>query len=296
MKTIKVQSKNKQSVFFEIEIDEAFTPYNQYLIFKFLNMNVSFEIVKGQKGLVISVFNTQKQQILSFFKENFNVALKSNANTVILLTDKSYADVELLKADFEKRKREYIAKRNQLIDELPVKYYMYDSFDWGDYTSDKIRKIKVLRDKLYDENYGSKEGIVVKEYNFNNKSIGNYEAEWIADLKKTGGKENDSKLYEIPAEFAQKWIDIHIELINIELAKEAEEQKLRAEAAEREEQRKKACFEEAKETDKPVLLYSYFLSGSQIPRKFRDEDSDMGNLLTYAMPDGSIKERFSHAY
>lgn len=65
---------------------------------------------------------------------------------------------------------------------------------------------------------------------------------------------------------------------------------------EQKENERKAIFEEAKKTNKPVELYRYFLSDQQIPYQHRVPDSDMGHLIGYAMPDGSVKEEFNHAY
>lgn len=55
-------------------------------------------------------------------------------------------------------------------------------------------------------------------------------------------------------------------------------------------------FDEAKRTGKPVVLSQIFLTGDDIPKQFRDDDSDMGHLIQYAMPDGSTTEEFLHAY
>ena len=75
-------------------------------------------------------------------------------------------------------------------------------------------------------------------------------------------------------------------------AKEAEKKEKEA----KREAEKQAKFAQAKATGKPVELHSIFLTGSDIPRKYRDEDSDMGHLIVYAMPDGTTSEGFSHAY
>lgn len=59
---------------------------------------------------------------------------------------------------------------------------------------------------------------------------------------------------------------------------------------------RQAKFDEAKATGKRVLLSQYFMSGNDIPRRYHDEDSDMGHLCTWANPDGTTSESFSHAY
>lgn len=79
-----------------------------------------------------------------------------------------------------------------------------------------------------------------------------------------------------------------------ELAKAAQS-KITARKA-KEDIERQAKFDEAKRTGKAVVLDREFFSGSQIPREFREPDSDMGNLITYAMPDGSTKQEFSHSY
>ena len=62
------------------------------------------------------------------------------------------------------------------------------------------------------------------------------------------------------------------------------------------EEEEKQKFEEAKKTGEPVVLSSVFLTGESIPYQYREKDSDMGTLVTYAMPDGSEKEQFNHTY
>ena len=53
---------------------------------------------------------------------------------------------------------------------------------------------------------------------------------------------------------------------------------------------------EAISTGKNVEIYSIFLSNDSIPRKYRNEDSDMGHLIEYFDKNGERKETFSHSY
>lgn len=62
------------------------------------------------------------------------------------------------------------------------------------------------------------------------------------------------------------------------------------------EERKGAKFAEATRTGKPVQIYSTFLAGNAIPKNYRDQDSDMGHLVCFAMPDGSTSEEFYHSH
>jgi hypothetical protein len=61
-------------------------------------------------------------------------------------------------------------------------------------------------------------------------------------------------------------------------------------------QKCEAIFEQAKVTGERVILSQIFLSGSNIPRRYCDDESDMGHLITWANPDGTTSESFSHAY
>jgi seryl-tRNA synthetase len=84
----------------------------------------------------------------------------------------------------------------------------------------------------------------------------------------------------------------------IERGQKNKEDKISAEAKKEADAKaaRQAKFDEAKSTGKRVLLSQYFLSGNDIPRRYRDEDSDMGHLCTWANPDGTTCESFSHAY
>ncbi len=84
----------------------------------------------------------------------------------------------------------------------------------------------------------------------------------------------------------------------IETGQKNKEDKISAEAKKEADAKaaRQAKFEEAKVTGKRVLLSQYFMSGNDIPRRHRDEDSDMGHLCTWANPDGTTSESFSHAY
>jgi len=294
MKTLKLQSASKSNVFFDISIEEVITPYNQRLKCTFLSKHVSIEIVKGVKCVAVSHFNIDAE-IKSFAKSNFGADLKKN-DIYFKITDESYSEYKAAEFDFEERKKEYKIELQSRIDSLQTKYYMYDLFDWGDYTSDKIRKIIVVREKLEDETHGLKEGIVVKELILNNKRIGQYEGEWEECIKAMGGEVNDSKMHLMGVGQIEKWQKIFTSILIAEAEEREANEKAKREAEAREKARRESCFIDAKKTGKPVLLYSTFLSGDQIPRRFRDDDSDMGHLCTYAMPDGTTQKKFSHSY
>jgi hypothetical protein len=63
-----------------------------------------------------------------------------------------------------------------------------------------------------------------------------------------------------------------------------------------EEARISSIFATAKATGIRQALSSIFLAGTQIPKKYRDDDSDMGNLIVWALPNGKTIETFSHAH
>lgn len=293
-KSIQLQSASKGNVFFNIEIEERMTLYNQALITRFLGKYVGIKILQNKKCISIESFDVDAK-ILEFIKLNFGVNMPKQ-KTCFTITDESWNDFKALEADFEKRVDALKKERQVRIDALPVRYYMYDSFDWGDYTSDKIRKIKLVRDRLEDETHGLREGIVVKELILNNSRIGQYEGEWNESIKALGGDINDSKMHLMDEELIEKWQGIFNSILSKEVQEGEAKEKAKREAEEAEKARYVACFKEAEETCKPVLLYSTFLQGDQIPRRMRDEDSDMGSLKVYAMPDGTRVEKFFHAY
>lgn len=75
-----------------------------------------------------------------------------------------------------------------------------------------------------------------------------------------------------------------------EIAEKKEAEKLA------ETEKRNAIFDQAKVTGERVILSQHFLSGDNIPRRYCDEDSDMGHLVMWANPDGTTSESFSHAY
>lgn len=79
--------------------------------------------------------------------------------------------------------------------------------------------------------------------------------------------------------------------------------KIRNEREEKEEKRvmakklkEKQKFEEAKNTGKPVLLYSEIVDEEDLPRHLREEDSSLATVSVFAMPDGTKSEKIVHAH
>jgi len=293
MTTLFLQSKSKPNVTFEITVETHIGVYNNYQKFTLnsINKRVDIKEREGKKCILISSFSFDAS-VKNYIKNTFGVQVKKG-DLYLQITDESWNQAQTLISDFETEVEKFKSALEKRRNEMPVKYYMYEFLDWGDYTINNEREIQIWRKALPEENG---EEVLKTSYKLWNKSIEGHSDEWANDFSSAGGNEGENNKVEIPKETADRWIAIWKEVQTEKARKEAEE-KAKKEAAERaEKERRENCFKQAKETGEPVLLYSYFLSGSDIPRKFRDDESDMGELLTYAMPDGSVKEKFSHAY
>ncbi|MFW5830758.1 MAG: hypothetical protein ACOCVA_00815 [Prolixibacteraceae bacterium] len=293
MKTLFLQSKSKPNVKFEITVETNIGVYNNYQRFTLnpINKRVDIKEREGKKCIYISSFNFDAT-LKNYIKNTFGVQVKKG-NLYLQITDESWNQAQTLISDFETEVEKFKADLEKRRNEMPVKYYMYEFLDWGDYTINNEREIQIWRKALPEENG---EEVMKTSYKLWNNSIEGYSDKWATDFEAAGGKESKSDKVAISEETAEKWIAVWKNVQAEKARKEAEEEAKREAAERAEKERRDNCFREARETGKPVLLHSCFLTGSDIPRKFRDDDSDMGNLLTYAMPDGSVKEEFSHAY
>lgn len=222
-----------------------------------------------------------------------------DARVCILIEKQEYSRIQKVVSEIEapiaaacKAAAEDLKRRQ---DAQPRVWVAYSFLDWGDYSINHERNIFLCREPLPEEQQTLK--VVECTANLWNSRIGDHKQEWE---KIEGEKRKFKNLVDpctvITAEEAAKWNRLSKEADQKEQdAKDAEEAAENAKQAAREAERK-AKFLKAKLTGKRVLLSSDFLMGSDIPRKFRDEDSDMGNLNLWAMPDGSTQATFSHAH
>ena len=279
----------------EVSVTRQLSVHYPRIIYSAFNTNVVFTIKEGRKCLELSSYKFKDKSVVKAVEHFFNVKINTKQNLFIEITDESWSTIKKEEASFEIAKEEMRKDYERRASELPVWYEMYDFLDWGDYTINREREIKVYREALPEDN-GNR--VVVKTYSFwNEKGMLNAEmaAEWDADFKANNNDIEKSSV-KISTELAEKWISNHALVESKKAEEDLKRQEEREAKNKAEEERRRKCFAQAKETGKPVQLYSIFLSGNDIPRSMRDEDSDMGNLVTFAMPDGSTKEEFYHAY
>lgn len=274
----------------EVQVEKIHCPptRDSYIRFKLFGEVVEFHIVENRKSLVVNTFQLKKveKQINAFF----NTKIKTNARLCIVVTDQSWDEIQEEIAVFETENTAYLEDFHKRANEMPVRYEAYDLFDMGDYAVNNEREIVAYRDPLPEEGDGP---IRQKVYGFWNSGISTYVKEWKSDFPELN---EAGTSIEISNELAEKWINIHDSIKNEAEKVEAEKAEIRESKRQEEAERVAACFAEAKATQKPVVLFSCFISGNDIPKQFRDEDSDMGNIITYAMPDGSQKEMFHHSH
>lgn len=290
MKTT-IQLKHRSGKVLNVEVIKSIWPNSSRINFKLFDSIVNPTIRQEQKALCISSLNLKgetKKQIEDFF----GVKVNSKSDILLVITDESYSLIEKVQKDFDLEVEEWRADYNKRAAELPVWHEMYDFLDWGDYTINSEREIRVFRKPL-PEDRG--EEVLVIAYQLWNMSDGVMTEEWQKDFKESGGS-GDNNSVAISEELAKKWIEKHAEIQREIQRKRDEKNRIEEEKRVAEEKRRAECFAEAKRTGQKVILHTYFLSGDDIPRRFRDDDSDMGTLITYAMPDGSVKEEFSHSF
>ena len=218
-----------------------------------------------------------------------------NKRTLITLTNEEYARIQSIVEEIKKPAIEEIKKRKEREAAQPKVWVAYDFLDWGDYSINHERNIYLCREPLPEETQTLK--VVETTANLWNDRIGDYKEEWEAldgERREVGNLITEGIV--LSSKEAEKWNRVSVDADRKEQeAKDAAEaeRKAKEEALKAE---RKAKFAEAKETGKRVLLSSHFCMGRDIPRKFRDEDSDMGHLCVWARPDGTTEESFSHAY
>lgn len=263
---------------------------SSYIRFYAFGVFCTFQIVRDTKVLGIDSMYI-KDNVKTGIEKFFGTKIKKE-HIYIRITPESWENIKNIESEFEQEKNKYLERYEQAASLLPTFYTMHFELDWGDYLSNTERSIRLKRPPLSVDN-GDK---TIKEYLFWNKRIADRANEWSEDWEKVTAGDTSKTEVIIPEALAHKWIKYHFELDAIEQAEKEKKEKAAADYRAKEKAEREAKFAEAKRTGKKVLLYSEFLSDNQIPRRFRDDDSDMGHLLTYAMPDGSTSEDFSHAY
>jgi hypothetical protein len=252
---------------------------------------VAFVVKNDRKCIDVGLPDAKlKSELESFFGYKIN----AGQHIYITIDDDGMEKYEKLAEEFEQAKSGFLNKYARLAAQQPTYYEMRYSVDWGDYSTTIERSIALMRKALpIDRNVDKP----VVSYYLSNNTIGDKADEWDADWKAvTKGDESLTRVV-IDNDLARKWIIIHNEL---QAAKEEKDQQIKAEKdkkAAEEAKRRADIFEQAKTTGKPVQLYSHFVSGNSVPKKYRDdEDNDMGNIVVYAMPDGTTTEKFFPAY
>ena len=199
MTNFKLQSKTRENVQFELYAETKIGVYNSYQKFKLLPVDkyVLIKEVQGKRCMCLTIDTGVKPYI----KNTFEVDVKSG-EVYLQITDESWDLVQSIEADFKVEVEAFKAELQKRSDVLPVKYYMYDCLDWGDYTSNEEREIQIWREALPEERG---EETHVKSHKLWNKSIGDHGQEWDKDIEASGGKVGGGKI-EISKELAEKWI------------------------------------------------------------------------------------------
>jgi hypothetical protein len=289
-KTLSLNLKHKRSGKI-IPVEVQYTIYQhgtKFLRFRSFNAPSHIKEVQGKKCIALSstFFKDFQKEVSAFFGIKLS---KSNVN--IEISDDSWDEVQTLSKEVDKIAETVKNEFQTLADQQPTYYVMYEFLDWGDYSIHQERDIIKMRKALP----GEENDQTIEKISFWDGNVRDKGDEWSADFKSVKGDKEGSK-FEISTELAQKWIAYKAEFDRLQAQEQAEEERRQKQKAAAREAEEKAKFEEAKTTGKAVVLYSYFLSGNDIPRNFREEDSDMGHLYVLAMPDGTTKEQFSHAY
>lgn len=277
------------------EIPGSIQVYENYSLLVFFGGPVKIGPVQGQPDghLFIQItsyaFTRQKREAVSqYLPTAKSLKLETNVNIRITNAD----EIRNIEAEVEAEIDLARSAKQALKDAQPKQYVRYDFLDWGDYAINHEREILLCREPLPDE--GDALIIVETVANLWNSRIGGYEEEWKSMTgmpRKVGNYREDLGLLEITREEAEKWIARAEEATEKEAVAAAEKEAAKKAAAE-----VAAKFEQARATGEKVMIESCFLIGDDIPRKYRDEDSDMGHIIRWAMPDGSTKETFSHSY
>lgn len=267
--------------------------------FKGFGSDCNFEIMHGKKSLILDSFSFLE------WKYEFQrfVGAKIKKTTVGLeLTDESWKQVQELKESLTGQTNKIHEEHAKLASEQPVYYVMYDFLDWGDYTMNQERDIRIVRKPL--EQYGEIRGVIVKGYRFLNRDIGEWSDEWDADVKQH--RSDQEREFEIPGQVAKKWIARHKRMT---AEREAEEKRKEEEKQAKTKAKKEAAAAERKadfaryhieledttntyDEDGKIPCYHYSVTHRQSGRVFKFTDRnvfDFGRVVNPVFPvDGGL--------
>ena len=287
MRTFVVTSKNlKKDIQMSVgDVDRIFMPP-----FEAFGTSIQFKIRDSKKCLYLSDYSYNKwgTELSKFVGQKIK-----KCSIGIEITDESWELMLQIKSEMVTEQKELINLHKKEAAEQSTWYEMYSFLDWGDYSINNEREVIVYRNPM--EKWGENKKMRVKTYKLWNDSVGIHTKNWDIDFKENGGGGEITSV-KITEDIALKWIAISNEAIRKEQEKKDIDAAKNKERIESQKAERLAKFEKAKESGTPVLLYSVFLTYNDIPLKYRDDESDMGHLETFAMPDGSIKEKFIHAY
>jgi hypothetical protein len=259
MKTIEVKHRSGKTLNLEIEKHIGVNYSNMQ--FRLFGSIATPSIKDGNKSLKVNSYSLEGETKKGI-EGLFGIKINSKADLYLVITDESYVMLEKAQSDFDVEVQNWKNDYNKRAELMSRWYEMYDFLDWGDYSINSEREIRVYRNPLPEDNGDKVLVISYKLWNIDNKELA---SEWDIDFKEAGGTADRNSII-ITEELAQKWIEKHTEIQN-EIQRNIEEKKRIAEEKKiAEEKRRSNCFSEAKRTGKKVMLYSIFLSGSDIPR------------------------------
>lgn len=299
-KEISVTSKSGYTFPISIVVNEYADTYSLNIKAggAYVNLEDSVSAAEGLPALFISsfYFKEAKAHLAEYIPPMESM---KKANITIVVNHSEYerlkAEIEAIEAPIREKIQAANDARKAREAAQPRVYARWDFLDMGDYAINQEREILECREPLPEEMQTLK--VVRTVASLWNDRIGEYGDEW----KAIQGEKREVGNYVFPLVIiseaeARKW-QARAEEADNAAAKAKEEKEAKRKAAEESRQADRAAkFAQAKKTGEKVLLDSFFISGSEIPRRFRDEDSDMGHLCQWAMPDGTVTETFSHSY
>ena len=297
MKTVeKINVTRANNEVITVEVERNFTAQKSSILFTLQNVITELVIKENRKCLKISKYAILRKEVRLALEKTLNCKLPADGDIYITITDDSFSKLEQIIANFSKEVEDFNADFEARASKMNKFYVMYKFLDYTDYDINDVREIRVYREAMSDENIDK---VLVKTYKLDNLLDENLRKEFDNDFNSAESLLNETEV-RINEKVAEKWINVS-EIRENEI-KVAEESKRTAKMLdlqkieEEKESKKRDALRKAIETGKKVVIESYFVQGSDIPEKFRKSDSDMGEYVIYAMPDGTIKEDFIHAY
>jgi len=297
MKTVeKINITRANNEVITVEVERNFTAQKSSISFALQNVITELVIKENRKCLKISKYAILQKEVRLALERTLNCKLP-DGDIYITITDDSYSKLEQIRANFSKEVEDFNADFEARASKMNKFYVMYKFLDYTDYAINDIREIRVYREAMSDENIDK---VLVKTYKLDNLSDENLRKEFDNDFNSAESLSLNDKEVKISEKVAEKWINVSENKENeIKVAEESKKtaQMLDLQKIEEEkESKKRDSLRKAIETGEKVVIVSYFVQGNDIPKKFRKSDSDMGEYMIYAMPDGTIKEEFIHAY